>query len=79
MKRRLTYGWNAYEWALALELGLQFYDGPTIMASGQLAGCWFSASLRLWYSERMLRRSWDRWEAESLAGEHSGITVSPLP
>lgn len=73
---RLSRGWSVHEWSVAFEVGMQFYDGPTLVASGQLAGFWFSASLRLWYSASMLQRSWDRWEVESLAGEHAGVDVS---
>lgn len=72
---RLTRGWNAHTWKLSGELGLDYYDGPTVIASGQLAGFWFRLAVRLWYSERMWQRSSDRWTAETLAGEHAGITV----
>lgn len=68
-------GTNPHEWGLALHLALMLYDGPVVEVHAHLGTGWLVLRLRLWYSAAMLRRSWDRWEAECLAGEHRGITV----
>jgi hypothetical protein len=69
-------GWSHAEWTIGLQLGVEFYDGPTLRLQARFAAWWVNASCRLWYSERMLQRSGDRWEAECLAGEHQGITLT---
>lgn len=69
-------GWSAATWHLGLILGMDFHDGPTLVLDAQFAGWWVYLRCRLWYSDRLWQRAQDRWNAESLAGEHQGVTLS---
>lgn len=70
---------NSHQWSLGFRVGLMLYDGPVLELIAEIANGWYQLRIRLWYSEKMLQRSWDRWAAEKLAGEHPGINVSLLP
>lgn len=77
----LRRGRNRHQWGLGLKLELHAYDGLVVELAIDALSCWLIVRLRLLTSERMLQRAWDRWAAESLAGEHRGIgvTISPSP
>jgi hypothetical protein len=66
-------------WHTGLRLRLAAYDGAVLEAELEVPGHWWRVSLRLWYSQAMLRRSWDRWHAEQLAGDHRGISLTITP
>ena len=63
-------------WKVGLTIGAELYDGAVLRVELLVPRHWCQLSVRLFYSERMLRRSQDRWEAECLAGEHRGVTLS---
>ena len=72
-------GWHAASWHVGLIVGMDFHDGPTLVLDARLAGWWCYVRCRLWYSDRQWQATSDRWTAESLAGEHRGVTVSVTP
>jgi hypothetical protein len=63
-------------WHTGLAVRLTAYDGPVLEVEVEVPGHWGRLRVRLWYSQAMLRRGWDRWHAETLAGEHRGITLN---
>lgn len=63
-------------WHTGVALRLAAYDGAVIEAELELPCHWWRLRVRLWYSQAMLRRSWDRWHAGELAGEHRGVSLA---
>lgn len=76
---RVRRGRSVYEWGIRIDVNVYLYDGATLHLDVALLSFWLRTEIRLFYSQRMLRRSWDRWQAECLAGEHRGVTLNTEP
>lgn len=68
-------GVNRQDLSLGATFSAQLYDGLVLELSLDVCFAWVVLRARVFYSAAMERRSWDRWHAETLAGEHRGITL----
>lgn len=73
---RLRRGKLPHHWRFDVGLGAQMYAGLVLEFRCSLGPFYFDADVVLWYSPAIEQRSWDRWQAECLAGEHPGVSVS---
>lgn len=58
--------WNLEAWT---------FDGLALSIDVQVGPWWAAVGWQVWYSLARAQRSWDQWAAETVAGEHPGITV----
>lgn len=73
VKVRKGHRWSL--WQLHADVTLNLYAGLLITVDLGLGPWWCGIDIDVFYSASMEQRSWDRWQAETLAGEHKGVTV----